>query len=179
MMSNRTSPSVSNTPVNQVDAKADTAAGAECRLPRRRRRGPAFGPSGPAFALYSSQVGVNVKGSQYVPGPSLGHPGPLTVKVRSPEKLPSPFGAMKSDLVVVTVLPSLQWKGYSEVDSQRPLTHWKSKSAGAFEFSVNSVSRSQWATQPDATQVVVKLAACVDGSEKSGRPLNVCFEWSK
>ncbi len=30
-----------------------------------------------------------MKGSQYVPGPSSGHPAPATVNVRSPEKLPS------------------------------------------------------------------------------------------
>ena len=30
--------------------------------------------------------------------------------------------------------------------------------------------------QPEASQVVVKLAGCIDGSEGRGWPLNVCFE---
>jgi hypothetical protein len=91
----------------------------------------------------ASQVGVSVTGNQYVPAPSPGHPAPVTVKVRSPEKLPSPLGDKKSDLVVVIALPSSQWNGYSPADSHRSLTHWQSNNAGAFGFSVKSVSLSQ------------------------------------
>src|SRR3977135_260581 len=68
-------------------------------------------------------VGVSVNGNQYVPAPYPGQPGPMTVKVRSPAKLPSPLGVRESDLVVVTALPSSQWNGYSPVDSHRSLTH--------------------------------------------------------
>jgi hypothetical protein len=47
----------------------------------------------------------------------------MTVKVRSPAKLPSPLGVRQSDLVVVIALPSSQWNGYSPDDSHRSLTH--------------------------------------------------------
>ncbi|SHT11159.1 Uncharacterised protein [Mycobacteroides abscessus subsp. abscessus] len=33
------------------------------------------------------------------------------MNVRSPEKLPSPFGMRKSDLAAVTVPPAPQWNG--------------------------------------------------------------------